>query len=132
MDIAFERARALVDAALTIAAERDVDISVAVTDAHGELVCFARMDGAALHAAVLARSKAYTAARDRQPTASLARWARETGKDMGYWSDPNFTGIGGGLPIERGGQVVGGIGVSGLSEEGDAALAQEALSRTEV
>jgi glc operon protein GlcG len=101
----------------------DNKITVAVVDAHGELLCYARKDGSALHAGVLAINKAYTAARDRQTTANLAAWAKSTGKDMGYWADSKFTGIAGGVPVIIGGKVVGGIGVSGLAELEDERLA---------
>lgn len=126
MEIRFDQAQAVLQAALQLATEKSVAIAVSIVDSHGELVCYSRMDGVAFHAGVLAQNKAYTAARDRQPTANLARWAQETGKDLGYWSDPRFTGIGGGVPIALDGAVIGGIGVSGMSDEDDHALAQQA------
>ncbi|TCI04598.1 heme-binding protein [Corallincola luteus] len=127
MDISFSHAQTLLNKALELATAKGVVIAAAIVDAHGELVSFARMDGVAFHAAVLAQNKAYTSARDRQPSANLAQWAQETGKDMGYWSDARFTGIGGGVPIYVDGQVVGAIGISGMSEQDDAALGQAAI-----
>ncbi|GAA5215514.1 heme-binding protein [Corallincola platygyrae] len=127
MDIQFSDAQALVNKAIELAQQKGVAVAAAVVDAHGELVTFARMDGVAFHAALLAQNKAYTSARDRQPTANLAQWAQETGKDLGYWSDPKFTGIGGGVPVYLDGQVVGAIGISGMSEQDDAALGQAAI-----
>jgi glc operon protein GlcG len=124
----YEQAQQFINNAISIAQSNNQHIAIAITDDHGELVAFARMSGASLHAGVLAQNKAYTSARDRQPTANLAAWAQETGKDMGYWSDARFTGIQGGLPIEKNGQIIGAIGVSGLSEEDDASLAQHAIS----
>ena len=105
----------------------DNDIAVAVVDAHGELICFTRKDNAAFHAGVLAKNKAYTAARDRQATSSLGAWAKETGKDMGYWTDSKITGIAGGVPVIVDGKVVGGVGVSGLDEFEDERLASAGL-----
>ena len=105
--------------ALEKAQTRGVAIAIAITDSHGELVSFAKMDGVAPHAAVLAQNKAYTSARDRQPTMNLAKWAKETGKDLGYWSDNKITGIAGGVPIDVDGQVIGAVGISGMSEEDD-------------
>ena len=87
-----------------------------------------RMDSVSLQAGVLAQNKAYTSARDRQPSGNLGAWARETGKTLAYWTDPKITGFKGGLPIERDGVVVGGIGISGLSEEEDETLAIEVLN----
>lgn len=116
-----------VNSALRLADENGWNVAVSVADSHGEQLCFARMDGASLQAGVLAANKAYTSARDRQATSSLGQWARDTGKDMGYWTDARITGLGGGVPIYSGEAVIGAIGVSGLSEAEDEALAQRAL-----
>lgn len=118
----------LIATALQIAEQQTAQIAVAICDDHGELICFARMDDTSLQAAVLAKNKAYTSARDRQPSGNLGAWAKETGKDMGYWTDPKFTGIMGGLPIYIDNKLVGAIGVSGLSEQDDQALATKALA----
>ncbi len=123
-----EQAIALQNQALDLAKAKRVEIAVAITDGHGELISFAKMDGAAFHAAKLAQNKPYTSARDRQPTSNLAKWAKETGKDMGYWSDARFTGIAGGVPIIFNGDVVGGIGISGMSEQDDELFANEVLN----
>ncbi|MEH6548797.1 MAG: heme-binding protein [Pseudomonadales bacterium] len=119
----------LVTTALSLAEQQQVNISVAIVDEHGELVSFAKTDDCPFHAGVLARNKAYTSARDRQNTSSLGQWAKETGKDMGYWTDSRITGIAGGVPIRNNNKIVGAIGISGLSEEDDEALALAVLER---
>ena len=48
---------------------------------------------------------------------------------MGYWVDPKITGMAGGVPILKEQQAIGGIGVSGLSEEDDELLALKAIDR---
>ena len=127
--LTFTEAELILQRVLRCAAEDnlDNDIAVAVVDAHGELMCFSRKDNAAFHAGVLARNKAYTAARDRQASSSLGAWAKKTGKDMGYWTDDKITGIAGGVPIVVEGKVVGGVGVSGLDEWEDERLALAGL-----
>ncbi|WP_281171846.1 GlcG/HbpS family heme-binding protein [Aliagarivorans taiwanensis] len=102
-------------------------MAVAVVDSHGELMAFTRHDGVGLPSIHLAQNKTYTAARERQPSGNLGQWARDTGKDMGYWNDARVTGFKGGLPIFVDEQCVGAIGVSGLSEEEDEALASQAI-----
>ncbi|GAM56750.1 hypothetical protein JCM19231_1244 [Vibrio ishigakensis] len=52
---------------------------------------------------------------------------RETGKQLSYWTDPKITGFMGGMPIEQDGVVIGAIGISGMSEEDDEALATVVL-----
>ncbi len=102
---------------------------VAVADAHGELIAFARMDGAPLSSINIAANKAWTAARERKPTKDIGDKVRhpEKGHDIAYYGDPRFVGWGGGLPIVRDGFVIGGIGVSGLSSQEDVELATTAI-----
>ena len=114
---------------MTTARERDVSVSIAVVDSHGDLVAFGRMDRATIQSGVLAEAKAYTAARERILSSQVGQWAQKTGKDMGYWVDPKITGMAGGAPILVDQQAIGGIGVSGLSEKDDEQLALEAINR---
>ncbi len=129
MDIQYAEAQSLVEAAMALARERQVTVSVAVVDSHGDLVAYGRMDRATVQSGVLAKAKAYTAARERIPSSQLGQWAQKTGKDMGYWVDPEITGMAGGMPIVVNHQVIGGMGASGLSEEDDERLVQAALAR---
>ncbi|GAK21650.1 LOW QUALITY PROTEIN: hypothetical protein JCM19052_2203 [Vibrio sp. JCM 19052] len=122
----YVQVQTLIQTALEIAAARKQNIAVAVVDTHGELLGFARMDDVSVQAGLLAQNKAYTSARDRQPSGNLAL-ARETGKQLSYWTDPKITGFMGGVPVEQEGKVVGAIGISGLAEQDDEALAMEVL-----
>lgn len=119
----------VLDTAIKIAMDKDQSIAVSVCDTHGELLGFIKMDSVSIQAGLLAQNKAYTSARDRQPSGQLGAWARETGKDLSYWTDPKITGFMGGIPIEVNHQVIGAIGVSGLSEAQDESLAKETIAR---
>lgn len=98
---------------------------VAVCDAHGELIAFARMDGAPYSSIAIAMNKAYSAARERKPSKDIGNAARHESKgfDIGYFGDPKFTGWGGGFPISKNGQVVGAVAVSGLQRDRDNRIA---------
>ena len=124
----YVQVQTLIQTALEIAAARKQNIAVAVVDSHGELLGFARMDDVSVQAGLLAQNKAYTSARDRQPSGNLGAWARETGKQLSYWTDPKITGFMGGVPVEQEEKVVGTIGISGLAEQDDEALAMEVLN----
>ena len=102
---------------------------IAVCDAHGDLIAFARMDGAPLSSITIAMNKAYSAARERKPTKEIGVAARnpEKGFDIGYFGDPRFTGWGGGVPIWKNGVVIGAIAVSGLPQAEDIELAEMAV-----
>jgi glc operon protein GlcG len=111
------------------ATQNNLDIAMAVTDGHGELITFFRLDNCNFHAGLLAQNKAYTAARDRQPSGNLGKWAQERGKDMGYWTDSKITGIAGGVPIYNDTAIIGALGISGLSEHEDEAIANLIISQ---
>ncbi|MDC7231956.1 MAG: heme-binding protein [Spirochaetales bacterium] len=100
----------------------DGGVAIAIVDSHGELLSFLRTDGCPLAAGQIARNKAFTAVRDRQPSGSLGENSRKYGFAVTDLGDPRFTGLGGGLPIETDGAYIGAVGVSGLSQEEDAAL----------
>ena len=101
--------------------------AIAVTDSHGELVAFLRMDGCHLPPLYVAINKAFTAARERQPSGAVGESSRSRPFPMTNYGDPRFTGWAGGFPVFHQGKVVGAIGVSGLDEEQETALAHLAL-----
>jgi glc operon protein GlcG len=123
--IDYQEAKRIVEVIVQKALEQQKAAVVAVSDAHGELIAFARMDGAPLSSIRVAANKAWTAARERKPTKEIGEKIRhpEKGFDIAFYGDPKFVGWGGGIPIWRDGQVIGGIGVSGLSSVEDIALA---------
>jgi glc operon protein GlcG len=98
---------------------------IAVADSHGELLAFARMDGAPVSSIRIAANKAWSAARERKPTKDIGEKVRhpEKGHDIAYFGDPKFVGWGGGVPVWKDGQVIGAVAVSGLSESEDIVLA---------
>ena len=63
-----QRALALI---LEKATQMQKAASIAVADAHGDLICFARMDGAPVSSIQIAMNKAWTAARERKPTKDI-------------------------------------------------------------
>jgi glc operon protein GlcG len=44
-----------------------------------------------------------------------------------FWGDAGITGFGGGVPIIQDNKIIGGIGISGLSEEEDERIAYAAI-----
>ncbi|WP_321927498.1 GlcG/HbpS family heme-binding protein [Paraburkholderia guartelaensis] len=116
-------------AAAREAQQLGVRVNVAVVDAGGNLAAFVRMPGAPLHSIEIAIDKAYTAVSFGLPT---GRWSEvlQTHSDavrQGIVLRPRFVAFGGGLPIAETGQRIGGIGVSGGTEEQDGACAQAGL-----
>jgi len=108
---------------------KPVAVVVAVADSHGELIAFARMDGAPVSSVQIAANKAWTAARERKATKEIGEKVRhpEQGHDIAYYGDHRFVGWGGGIPIWKDGAVAGAVAVSGLSSREDIELATMAL-----
>jgi len=123
--IEYSEAKLIIDRIVEEALRQKKAAVIAVADTYGELIAFARMDGAPISSIRIAANKAWTAARERKPTKDIGDKARhpEKGHDIAYYGDPKFVGWGGGVPVWRDGQVVGAVAVSGLSSSEDVVLA---------
>jgi glc operon protein GlcG len=124
--IEYAEARRAIDAIYVEVLKRGKAGVIAVCDAHGDLIAFARMDGAPLSSITIAMNKAYSAARERKPSKEIGNAARhpEKGFDIAYFGDARFTGWGGGVPVWKDGRVVGAIAISGLPQAEDMELAE--------
>lgn len=122
-------AAAAVQAAVAKAGELGIRINAAVTDGSGVLAAFLRMPGAFVHSVDIAIDKAYTAASFGFAT---SQWPQILAGDealrLGMPLRPRLVVFGGGLPMRDGGQLIGGIGVSGGSAEQDEACARAGLA----
>jgi uncharacterized protein GlcG (DUF336 family) len=121
------------DAALRVIAgarqkarEIDVPMNIAVVDEGENLVAFERMDGAWLGSIDIAQGKAYTARAFNMSTRDLAPLCQPGEPLFGIQASNGGRLIifAGGIPLERGGDVLGAIGVSGGSVEQDQAVAE--------
>lgn len=113
--------------AIVEAGQINKHIAIAVCGPEGELIAFLRMDQASPAASVIAQNKAYTAARDRKSTKQMGEFMNDAKRPPAFWGDPGITGFGGGVPIVQDGKILGGIGISGLSEEEDERIAYAAI-----
>ena len=123
--IDYAEAKKIIDLIVEKAAQTEKSVVVAVADPHGELIAFARMDGAPISSVRIAANKAWTAARERKTTKEIGSRTRhpEKGHDIAYYGDPVFVGWGSGIPIWKDGVVAGAVAVSGLSSREDVELA---------
>jgi uncharacterized protein GlcG (DUF336 family) len=103
-----------------------VAMNIAVVDQGNNLVAFQRMDGAWLGSIDIAQGKAFTARAFDMSTKDLAPLC-EPGEPLFGIHVSNHGRLiifAGGIPLERGGEVLGAIGVSGGSVEQDQAVAE--------
>ena len=121
MSISLQEARIMIDAAIANAGGTGQNVAVAVVNEWGHIVSIDKMDGAALNRDRFAVAKAFTTLLLQGPTSEAARF-RETAPDR-YNSTPSlFPGevyyVGGGVPLEVDGKVIGAIGVAGARGTG--------------
>ena len=128
--VSSKEAQALINAVIAEAERINESLAVAIVGPEGEPIAFLRMDEASPAASVIAQTKAYTSARDRKSTRKMGEFMLDNDRPPAFWGDKGITGFGGGLPIVQNNKVIGGIGISGLSEDEDeriAAIAIEAV-----
>ena len=119
--IGLERARQILAAAEAEAEKRGWKVNIAVVDPNGDLIHFARMDGAMLASIAISQNKARTAARWRRPTQVYYN-AYEGGHSYAGTLDPQLTASPGGFPLVEDGKLIGAIGCSGGTGDQDAVI----------
>ena len=103
-----------VQAALDACKKDGYRVSASVVDRAGVLRAMLRADGAGPHTVDSSRKKAYTAASLRRATSELADMiAKQPALQALREMNESILMVGGGLPIEIAGEVVGAIGVGG-------------------
>jgi glc operon protein GlcG len=120
-------AQKMIDTVVAETAKKGQSVAISISGPEGELIAFLRMDGASPAASLIAQNKSYTAARDRKSTKAMGEFMLNNDRPPAFWGDKGITGFGGGMPILYDGKVIGGIGVSGLSEGDDEQLCNLAI-----
>ncbi|MSQ33431.1 MAG: heme-binding protein [Dehalococcoidia bacterium] len=129
MAITLSEAQKIMRAAQASAKALGINVSISVVDPRGDLVASVRMDGARFFTPDVARGKAMVSAMFGQASAALAERA----------SDPIFQGLNqmqqgrlmfgqGAVPITKGSEIVGAVGVSGGTAQQDEDVAKAGLA----
>ena len=130
MTLPFQQARDLVEGARARAVELGKALSMAVVDYGGFIVVIERMDGARPMTPDIALSKAYSAAVMQRPTMMLENWRQSDPvffTQVGRMGQHPIVATKGGYPLKRGGEIVGGIGISGGSPDEDQKICEDVL-----
>ena len=117
LSVSFENARAAANATLAATTAADGPIAVAVVDENGDPMFMARMDATPAADVQLAMREAYTSAFIGRDTSFYHGQINNDGRTVADWADPMVTSQHGGITLKDGGQVIGGIGVSGSGDE---------------
>ena len=118
-------AQTVLQAARESAQQRNAPSAIAVVDTAGDLLAFQRMDGVRPASAELAIEKARTAARLQRPTAEIED---NINRGRTAFVTAGIAALRGGVPIRVSGEVVGAVGVAGLSMENDIGIANTAAA----
>ena len=120
---------AIIEGALEQCTKDGYKVSVVIVDKGGNVAASIRGDGTPPHTLEFARMKAYTA-RTRNQT-SLATMKQMEDPAFAFLRQiPNVVGVGGGVPIRAGNEVIGAVGVSGApGGEKDEACANAGLAK---
>jgi glc operon protein GlcG len=115
--ISLEKAQAAVQAAIAEANKRGWPLDVAVVDSGGNLVAFARMDGAQIGSIAVSEHKARAAAKFRRPTKAFED-AMQQGRNYLTTID-DIVASRGGIPLIENDKIIGAIGCSGATGSQD-------------
>ncbi len=125
--ITLKEANKLIASVMNKAEEMGVKAVVAVADRHSNPLSIQCMDDAYIASYDIALNKAYTVTALKMPTSDLKKLAAPGGSLYGiqFTNGGKIVIFGGGVPLyDSLGRIVGGLGVSGGSEEQDTALAE--------
>jgi len=131
MALTLDMAERFIAAAKAKAQAEGWPMSFAVVDAAGNPVALARMDGARWLTAGVAQSKAFTSAtmrRTSKEVAELAQTRPQVFSSLASLAGRPLLLAGGGLPLIIKGELLGGVGASGGTEDQDAECARAGLA----
>jgi uncharacterized protein GlcG (DUF336 family) len=123
--LTLEAAKAIAEAAETFAVRQGWTVAVAVVNAAGCVILLHFMDGTQQASEDISVQKARTAARFKRPTKAIEDMV--AGGRTAFLS-VEAAALEGGIPIEAGGQIIGAVGVSGMSSAQDAEVARAGLT----
>jgi uncharacterized protein GlcG (DUF336 family) len=103
---------AIIQGAIEQCTKDGYKVSVTIVDKGGNVAAQIRGDGTAPHTMDFSRLKAYTA-RTRNQTSLQTMKMLEDPANAFIRQIPGVVGVGGGVPIRAGTEVIGGVGVSG-------------------
>jgi len=124
--VTLDDARKVIAAAEKKAVEIKQPMNIAVVDEGGNLVAHVRMDGAWIGSIDISINKAFTSRAFYISTKDLAQHSQSGGQFFGIHASNHgrVMVFAGGIPLKRGGKIIGAVGVSGGSGEQDHAVAE--------
>jgi uncharacterized protein GlcG (DUF336 family) len=122
--ITLEQAKDVMAGAEAEAERNNWPVVIAIVDTGGNLVLLQRLDNAQFGSLEVARQKAWSAAAFRRPTKVFQEAIAGGGANLRLLRLEGASPLEGGIPLVVDGQIIGAIGVSGVTSEQDAQIAQ--------
>jgi uncharacterized protein GlcG (DUF336 family) len=128
LGVSLDEARRVIRAGQQKADAIGVPMNIAVVDAGANLVAFERQEGAWIGSIDIAQKKAFTSRAFDIETKTLGENSQSGDQFFGIHASNNGKVMifAGGVPLKRGDEVVGAVGVSGGLGEQDQAVAEAA------
>ena len=130
-NISMAMSLAIIQGALEQCTKDGYKVSVTIVDKSGNVAAQLRGDGTGPHTMEFSRLKAYTS-RTRNQTSLQTMKMLEDPANAFIRQIPNVVGVGGGVPIRVGTEVIGAVGVSGApGGEKDEVCANAGIAKVE-
>jgi uncharacterized protein GlcG (DUF336 family) len=130
-NISMAMSMAIIQGAIEQCTKDGYKVSVTIVDKGGNVAAQMRGDGTAPHTMEFSRLKAYTS-RTRNQTSLQTMKMLEDPANAFIRQIPGVVGVGGGVPIRAGNEVIGGVGVSGApGGEKDEVCANAGIAKVE-
>lgn len=126
--ITLAQAKKMMQAAEAEAIKHQWPVAIVIADSSGSLVLAQRLDHTQHSSMSIATGKAMTAVNFRRPTKMFQDGIAAGGEGLRFMAVPGVTPLEGGFPIIENGEIIGGIGVSGVMSHQDAQVAQAGMA----
>ena len=127
-NLSLAMAKTIAEATLGECKAKGYHTAAAVVDRAGQVMVILRDEQATAQTAEMARRKAYTARMFRTTTLEFQKRTME-GAYAAQRQIADILALGGGVPIQFGNDVIGGVGSSGSSQEQDDACAKAGVAK---
>ena len=124
--ISLEQAKKVMAGAEAEAKKNNWPVVITILDSGGNLVMLQRLDNAQWGSIEIAKEKARSAVALRRPTKALQDLIAQGGANLRLLNI-GYSVLEGGIPIVVDGKIIGSIGVSGVTSQQDAQIAQAGI-----
>src|SRR5262245_35274761 len=124
--ISLEQAKKVMAGAEAEAKKNSWPVVIVILDSGGQLVMLQRLDNAQWGSVDVAREKARSAVALRRPTKALQDLVAQGGVNLRLLT-LGYSVLEGGIPIVVDGKITGSVGVSGVTSQQDAQIAQAGI-----